>query len=177
MKASPQGVRSVTSRPYFWSTCCLQQWVRTLLLWGPVKYNSSSLLCLGNLLSSIDQRLEKTSRAWYWVFVIWSLALGGNIVNPDKKILFIYVYLYYVCTYAYLYSDFVVTVFRKTVNSIISYDFFRYLYCYFTLHSSPPVCTSPSSLVRAPSFSHLSDHITCTLLFLLFYCSPIPLLQ
>ena len=31
---------------------------------------------------------KKTSHVWYWVFVTWSLALGGIVVSIDEKRLF-----------------------------------------------------------------------------------------
>lgn len=69
-----------------------------------------------------------------------------------------YVYMYthtyihthiciYIQTYIYIYHRY----FRKVVNTTIHYNFFGYLYCYFTLLLPSSVFIYPF-LIRAPIF-------------------------
>lgn len=82
---------------------------------------------------------KKTSHVWYWVFVTWSLALGGIVVSIDEKRLF------KPCMYLYIKLDLVsgCLYFHMNSQSCDSLWLFRQHYCFL-----------PSLLLRLSLLPH-----------------------
>lgn len=93
-----------------------------------------------------------------FLLVLGLFVLGGSIITHMRQF-----HLNYMCILGITYIT--GWVLWSNVNSLVACNLFRHPYCYFTSFLPFLCLLLYPLLIRASSFSHLSNQIICTLLF------------